>query len=150
MLSKAELDQMAELEAKATPGMWFGQYEYDGIRTICKMRSTDTLFCVNQQIDAGEPLGMDATKENAAFISAARSFIPAALKHIKEQAAKIEELEAEIAEDNAVIAKMERGESTYSSVKECEIWRCPICKVSNMNDCEICKSCSFNRAMSEA
>lgn len=72
----AALDAIRERADAATPGPWFEQYDYDGGRTICQMRSTDTLFCVNRACHVkGNP--WEKTKENGEFIAHARSDIPA-------------------------------------------------------------------------
>ena len=68
--------RLRELIAAATPGPWWGQYEYDGGRTVCQMRSTDTLLCVNMATHVcGKPYRN--TKANAELITALVNNAPA-------------------------------------------------------------------------
>ena len=73
-LTDEQIREILAIEAKATSGPWFEQYEYDGTRTVCQMRSTDTLMCINRAVHVvGEPY--EKTKENAALIALARNHI---------------------------------------------------------------------------
>ena len=74
--------ELLELEAAATPGPWWGQYEYDGARTVCVMRSCDTTFCVNRASHV-ESLPHERTKENGAAIVAARNALRPLIEHIQ-------------------------------------------------------------------
>lgn len=40
-LTDVQIDMALALEAKATPGPWFEQYDHDVERTFCTLRSTD-------------------------------------------------------------------------------------------------------------
>lgn len=74
ILFSRHLNAILDAEAKATPGPWFEQYEYDGGRTVCQMRSTDTLMCVNRAVHVvGETY--EKSKENAALIALSRNHI---------------------------------------------------------------------------
>lgn len=80
-------EEMKALVAAATPGPWFEQYEYDGGRTVCQMRSTSERICVNRAVHvAGNP--WESAKENGMLIAAARNALPDLL-------ARIEQLEAD-------------------------------------------------------
>jgi hypothetical protein len=77
------LDAVDARANAATPGPWFDQYEYDGARTVCSMRSVDVTFCVNKAIHApGEP-PYGATKENGRFIAASRTDVPRLVRLVK-------------------------------------------------------------------
>lgn len=90
-LTDEQIKMGLALEANATPGPWFEQYEYDGERTICQMRSTDTTFCVNRAIHAsGDP--WDAFRENGRLIAFARNYIGPALLELDELRAEVARL----------------------------------------------------------
>lgn len=77
VLTAEQVAKIAKQADMATPGPWFDQYEYDGGRTVCQMRSTDTTFCVNKALHAPGPRPYESTKENGRFIAAARTNVPA-------------------------------------------------------------------------
>lgn len=84
------------LEQAATPGPWFEQYAYDGGRTVAKMRSTDTLFCVNVASHVSCVHPAEKFKENGRFIAAASTAVPALLDHVEELEAENARLQSEV------------------------------------------------------
>lgn len=77
----------------ASPGPWFGQYIYDGARTICTMRSTDTTFCVNVASHVNPLIPTyDNYKENAQFIAWAREDIAFLLGEIAQYRSVLEQV----------------------------------------------------------
>lgn len=81
-MTNKQIDEILALEAKATPGPWFEQYEYDGSRTVAQMRSTDTLMCINRATHVdGHP--WERTKENARLIAAVRNNIRELCEEVK-------------------------------------------------------------------
>jgi len=89
-LTDEQIREILAIEVRATPGPWFEQYEYDGGRTVCQMRSTDTTMCVNRASDVqGNPWGK--TIENAMLIAASRN-------HIRELCEEVLRLREEVAE----------------------------------------------------
>ena len=90
ILFSRHLIAILDAEARATPGPWFEQYEYDGGRTVCQMRSTNTLMCVNRAVHVvGETY--EKTKENATLIALSRN-------HIRELCEEVLRLREEVAE----------------------------------------------------
>lgn len=81
-IDQATIARLRDLLAKATPGPWFGQYEYDSSRTICSMRGAD-LFHINQCADSPPPRGYERTKENAELITAMLAALPALIEAAK-------------------------------------------------------------------
>ena len=68
--------RLRELIAAATPGPWWGQYAYDGGRTVCQMRSCAETFCINKADHVkGKPY--NDTKANAELITALVNNAPA-------------------------------------------------------------------------
>lgn len=89
MLSDEKIREILAIEERATPKPWFEQYEYDGGRTVCQMRSTDTTFCVNRAAHVeGNPY--EKTKENGSLIATARN-------HIRGLGEEVLRLRAEVA-----------------------------------------------------
>lgn len=85
-----DLEKLKALEAAATPGPWIGQREYDGSRTICQVRATETLLCVNRR-DSGGPT-WKKTEENCALIAKARNALPeliAEIEHLRAENARL-------------------------------------------------------------
>lgn len=94
-VTRPDLDAIEGRANAATPGPWFDQYEYDGARTVCQMRSTDQTFCVNKATHApGEPPYV-ATKENGRFIGAARTDVPDLIAYARQLESALAEAQRE-------------------------------------------------------
>lgn len=83
-MTNEQIDKLLELEARATPGPWFEQYEYDGARTVATLRSTNMLMCVNRALHV-EGAPYERSWENARLIAYARN-------HIRELAEEVKRL----------------------------------------------------------
>ena len=94
-MTDKQIDELLALEANATPGPWFEQYEYDGSRTVAQMRSTDTTMCVNRACHVdGNP--WEKTKENATLIAAARNNLRPLCEEVKRLREALEKIESTI------------------------------------------------------
>ena len=78
-----DLEALKAVLAKATQGRWFGQYEYDGARTICQMRSTDTTFCINVE-SGGEENPCLKWRENSEAITELWRNAPALIAELEQ------------------------------------------------------------------
>lgn len=71
-MTREQLDALEALEAKATPGPWWAQREYDGGRTVCQMRHLGERVCLKKASHVGgDP--WDAAWENANLVEALRN-----------------------------------------------------------------------------
>ena len=87
-----DLKELRRLHEAATPEPWYEQYEYDGSRTVCQMRSTHETICVNRATHvSGNP--WERTKENGMLIAAMRNALPELLDRIEAAEAENAELE---------------------------------------------------------
>lgn len=47
-MTREQIEAIERLLAKATPGPWWAQREYDGGRTVCNMRHQTETVCINK------------------------------------------------------------------------------------------------------
>lgn len=81
-MTREQLDALEALEAKATPGPWLVQCEYDGGRTVCQMIWGERV-CLNKAIHVeGNP--WDAVWENANLVEALRNNVAALIAAARE------------------------------------------------------------------
>ena len=112
----AQVPELMALEQRATPGPWFDQYDYDGGRSVCQMRSTDTTYCVNRaEHVAGNP--WERTKENGHLIASLRNAAPGLLVSwlaMHEENAQLREaLDGMTKERDAALAQLAMAREVY-------------------------------------
>jgi len=93
-MTREQIDAIERLLAKATPGPWWMQREYDGGRTVCSMRHQTETVCVNKASHVeGNP--WDAHWDNANLIQELRNNAEALLAAAR-RALELEEALADL------------------------------------------------------
>lgn len=107
-MTREQIEAIERLLAKATPGPWWAQREYDGGRTVCNMRHQTETVCINKATHVeGNP--WDKHWDNANLIQELRNNAAALIAAAREALELREALEF-LASEGVILYEDNDGE----------------------------------------